>query len=83
MSEESIAKGTAGQTALFGFAIKAPTPAPRKRSRKPPLRVCGGRHWPKVCPACLGLEPPAWAADSAQLAELPGETFEDIFGGAA
>lgn len=84
MSDSTIAKGPANTGQLFGFAIKAPEkPRRKKPARKPPLRICGERHWPEVCAKCLELEPPAWVRNSAQLSELPGETFEDLFGGAA
>jgi hypothetical protein len=56
---------------------------PAQAKRKPPLRACGARHWPKVCPQCLGNDPPAALRNSAQLSELPGVTWEDAFGGAA
>lgn len=72
------------QLGLFGFAVKKPAEKPRpKAKRRPPLRACGARHWPKVCPACLEQDPPEYVRSSSQLSELPGETFEDIFRGAA
>lgn len=87
MSDSSIPTGTTKETpapALFGFAIKREAPGRRPcPKRKPPLRSCGDRHWPKVCPRCLEVDPPARLANLSQLAALPGETWEDIFGGAA
>ncbi len=81
------------------LAFDIPTPAEareaaqrrRGRRKQPPLRVCGQctgtfRSWgaDRLCGRCLedgSARPPA--AASSQLATLPGETFEDIFGGAA
>ena len=83
---DTVPQGDANKPAqlgLFGFALKPPAEkAPARRpARKPPLRRCGARHWPKVCPDCLEQEARP-ASSSSQLSELPGETFEDIFAGA-
>jgi hypothetical protein len=84
LSDSTIPRSAASKPALFGFAIKQAAPPARKRpKRKPPLRACGERHWPAVCARCLENEPTPALLESAQLSELPGETFEDIFGGAA
>lgn len=69
---------------LSGFALKKPEakrPA-KARKRRPPLRRCGARHWPEVCPDCLE-QIARERGPCSQLSELPGETFEDIFRGAA